>query len=314
MTTEQEAKRIVETRFKQPIRSISRFQTGLCHYVYDIVTGDGQKVVARLAQPGNEAALEGAVYWSERLRPEGVPLPELLGYDLTRQEFPHAYILLERLPGKDLGEIYPGLSAAEKDRIAGEVARIQAIVGRFPVGPGYGFATSYQANLKASWTEVVLGNLERSRMLLEQAAIFKTEVVDRVQNRLARFESYFAKILPTPFLDDTTTKNVIIHEGRLSGIVDVDMVCFGDPLFTVGLTRMALLNLDYNPDYIGYWSEHLHLGEMQRQILTAYTALFCVNFMSEIGQKFNREDPITADPAQVEKFYSLLDKLLAEPI
>ena len=111
-----------------------------------------------------------------------------------------------------------------------------------------------------------------------------------------------------------TTKNVIIHEGRLSGIVDVDMVWFGDPLFPVGLTRMALLNLDYNPDYIGYWCEHLHLGGIQRQILTAYTALFCVNFMSEIGQKFNREDPITADPAQVEKFYSLLDKLLAEPI
>jgi aminoglycoside phosphotransferase (APT) family kinase protein len=238
-------------------------------------------------------------------------LPGLLGYELTHRQFPYAYLLLERLPGQDLGQVYPGLTAAQKRRIAQEVAQIQAIVNSLPPGPGYGFATSYQAKLKASWQEVLQAELDRSRAGIEQAGVFKHEVVDRVQGRLARFEAYFEGVAPTPFLDDTTTKNVMIHQGKLSGIVDVDLVCFGDPLFVVALTRMSLIARDYSLDYIEFWCEQLNLSERQRQILNFYTALFCVNFMSEIGHKHNREDPLAADKAQVARLYYLLNELLA---
>lgn len=47
------------------------------------------------------------------------------------------------------------------------------------------------------------------------------------------FDSYTSEVKPTPFLDDTTTKNVIINDGKLSGIVDVDYVNFGDHLLTL---------------------------------------------------------------------------------
>ena len=47
---------------------------------------------------------------------------------------------------------------------------------------------------------------------------------------------------PTPFLHDTTTKNVIVTPaGSFSGIVDVDDLCFGDPRYAVALTSAALL-------------------------------------------------------------------------
>jgi hypothetical protein len=40
-------------------------------------------------------------------------------------------------------------------------------------------------------------------------------------------------IRATPFLHDTTTKNVIVtHDGVVSGIVDVDDLCFGDLKWT----------------------------------------------------------------------------------
>jgi aminoglycoside phosphotransferase (APT) family kinase protein len=311
MTPEQIAIQIVENTLNQPVQSIRRFETGLCHFTYDIVTGDNRPLVARLAQPGNEALLEGAVYWSERLRPQGVPLPELLGYDLTCRKFPLAYLLLERLPGQDLGQVYPGLTVSQKRRIAHEVARIQTIANRLPPGPGYGFAVSYQASLKASWTAVLQAELDRSRLRIGQAGVFRVEVVDRVQGWLARFEAYLAGVAPTPFLDDTTTKNVIVHQGQLSGIVDVDMVCFGDPLFVIALTRMSLIVRDYSLDYIEFWCEQLNLRELQRRVLHFYTAVFCVNFMSEIGHKFNREDPLEADKSLVARLYYLLDELQA---
>lgn len=311
MSFEIQAIKIVEDFTRQPVVSIKRFETGLAHYVFDVTCEEGRKIVARLASPGNNATLAGAVYWSERLRPLGVPLPALLAYDLTRQKFDYAYLLLERLPGQDLGLVYPGLTVPQKRDLAREVARVQRIVNALPPGPGYGFAITYGAKLKASWAEVVIGDLERSLRRIEQAGVFDPEVVGRVQGALALFEPYLAGVLPTPFLDDTTTKNVLINQGKLSGIVDVDMVCFGDPLFVVALTHMALLSRDYATDYIQFWCGELNLDSTQRRVLNAYTAVFCVNFMGEIGQKFNRDEPIPADPELVERYKNILEKLLA---
>jgi hypothetical protein len=311
MSFEGVARQIVEDFTHQPVSSLKRFKTGLAHYVYEARCEDGRAIVARLAHPGHENSLAGGVYWSERLRPLGVPLPELLGYDLTRRKFECGYLLLERLPGRDLGLVYSGLTVDRKRALAHEIARIQGIVNTLPPGPGYGYATGYDATLKASWTEVVYGELGKHRNHISLAGVFPPDVVNRLEKALARFEGYFKEIAPVPFLDDTTTKNVLIANGKLSGIVDVDVVCFGDPLFVVGLTNMALLSLDYATDYIEFWCEELPLDETGRRVLRVYTALFCVIFMGEIGQRFNRDEPIAADPAQVERYKTILANLLA---
>ena len=55
-------------------------------------------------------------------------------------------------------------------------------------------------------------------------------------------------------MDDTTTKNVIVTaEGQFSGIVDVDVLCFGDPRFVVALTAVALLVQSMPLDYPATW-------------------------------------------------------------
>lgn len=98
----------------------------------------------------------------------------------------------------------------------------------------------------------------------------------------------------------------------MSGIVDVDVVCFGDPLFVVALTRMALLSRAYSTDYIDFWCDELALDATGRRALGVYTALFCVIFMGEIGQRFNRDEPIPADPVLVERYLTIFENLLAE--
>lgn len=310
MSFEKAARSIVEGFTHQPVVTLKRFKTGLAHYVYDAIGADGRKIVARLAQPGGAGSLAGAVYWYERLRPLGVPLPELLGYDLTGQKFGYPYLLLERLPGRDLGLVYATLNVDQKRRLAREIAQLQKIVSTLPPASGYGYATSYAADLKSSWAEVVVRELEKNRPRIIQAEVFQLQTVDRVRETLAGFESYFEKVPPRPFLDDTTTKNVIVYRGHLSGIVDVDVVCFGDPLFVVALTHMALLSRGYTTDYIKFWCNELDLDAMQRRVLNLYTAVFCVNFMGEVGQKFNRDTPIPTDPAQVALYHKILDQLL----
>jgi hypothetical protein len=97
----------------------------------------------------------------------------------------------------------------------------------------------------------------------------------------------------------------------LSGIVDVDTVCFGDPLYTVALTKMSLLNLGNDLDYITCWCDRLRLTDEQFSVLDYYTAVFCVNFMSEVGQSFNKDRPQDYNLQTVRSLERHLDHLLA---
>jgi len=103
---------------------------------------------------------------------------------------------------------------------------------------------------------------------------------------------------------------VIVHEGRLSGIVDVDVVCFGDPLLTLALTRMALLTRGFDLDYADAWAQELELDAAAHDRLRVYTALCCVDFVGELGQRFNRDAAPPVDPAEVAKLVGILDGLV----
>jgi aminoglycoside phosphotransferase (APT) family kinase protein len=113
------------------------------------------------------------------------------------------------------------------------------------------------------------------------------------------------------FLHDITTKNVIVDGARLSGIVDVDDLCFGDPLLQVGLTRMALLASDHSATYADAWIDLLGPRREQVAALDFYTALFCIDFMAELGRRFNRAEPQPVEKTYVERLRTLLDRYLA---
>jgi hypothetical protein len=133
--------------------------------------------------------------------------------------------------------------------------------------------------------------------------------VKRASQILGRYETYFAAVRPVPFLDDTTTKNVLVEQGRLTGVVDVDQLCFGDSLLTIGLTQTSLLAKGFDIDYVGHWMNLLEFDKQQRQVVDAYTVLFCVDFMSELGQRFNKEKQPEIDLEQFTRLESIFGKL-----
>jgi hypothetical protein len=310
LPTPKTACKIIETLWQEPVLSITRFKTGLCHFVYDVITASGKSVVVRIARD-TEAGLKGAVYWSQKLRPLGVPLPELLYADLEAEIAPFPFILLERLPGQDLGAVYPQLTYTQKQAIVIALVKAQNRVGSLPLGPGFGYLENLEtAFFYATWTEVVQASLARSRKRIVSAGIFDCALIDRVENLLVDFETYLAEVRPVPFLDDTTTKNVMVEQGQLSGIVDVDRVCYGDPIWTIALTQMAFLSAGYDLDYIKLWSEKISLTPKQKKVLVFYSAIFCLDFMSELGQVFNQAQAAEISPQRVQDLKLIHTKLL----
>lgn len=266
-----------------PASNVKRFQTGSSHYVFEVSFADREPVVVRLSTTQNRAAMQGASKLSHQLRPLGVPLPEILAEDLAS---PFPYIIMERLSGTDLYEVCQTLTHQQLEEVAKEIVRAQEIAATTHTAGRYGYAVDADSAPRERWSEVVEDNLNRSYPRIKAAGLFDLEVIDRVRELLNSLRPELDALPAIPFLHDTTTKNVIVApDGTLSGIVDVDDLCFGDPRYVVALTRAALMGYGGPVHYTDIWMKTA--GFSDDTVYRFYVTLFLIDLMSEHGQNFN---------------------------
>jgi hypothetical protein len=240
----------------------------------------------------------GAYELSRLLRPKGVPLPNIISARLDHQ-FPH--LILERLPGADLGTVIRGLSDTSLEAVAGKVARAQLITANAAAAERFGYAVKPADAPHARWSQVLHENLARTRRRIAAARLFDHGPVDVVVRLVADAVDELDALPSAPFLHDTTTRNVIVTpEGTFTGIVDVDDLCFGDPRYVVALTLASLSASGAPTHYADAW---MNLAGYRRdRIFQLYVVLFIVDFMSEHGQTFNGNGP----PSSPERRQQLL--------
>ena len=140
--------------------------------------------------------------------------------------------------------------------------------------------------------------------------IFDTAVCDNVSSAMDIFQNYLVNVEPLAFLDDITTKNVLIHCGKLAGIVDVDEICYGDSLLTIGLTNMSLLAMKTDTKYIDFWLDELNITPIQRKVVMLYTLVYCIDFMGEQGMKFDNGKVIPANQETIALLKSIYHDLI----
>jgi len=294
----------------ESLLTCTRFPTGLCHFVFDVVARSGKRFVVRVASAGNEARIDGSVYWTSLLRPIGIPLPTIHYRGVLSGRH---FTILERLPGTDLGNVFTQLAPTELRAIARAIVDLQDRMRELPVGSGYGFGTSYQGPYSSpTWAAFIEMMLARSSDRCQRAGIVDVAWIDRVRAHTERFTRYFASIEPRPFLDDLTIKNVLVSENKLAGIIDVDEVCFGDHLLHAGLVRMAILDNGWDEDFVTELCRYSGYGRAEQGALTFYTALYCVDFLGELGHTFNRNRQRNGQELAVYRRTQILESLLAE--
>lgn len=306
--SESDAKMIVEEAIHKRVVLVKRFPTGLMHYVYDVTTEGGEKFVARLTRPENHSYFTSALFWYTLLKEKHVPVPTIYFSEVDSTKFGFPVIIMQRLSGKDLGDVYQTLSIHQKKELAHQMSHIQHAISELPQGKGFGYAKDYDdPNLREKWVDVLYANLDRSSKRLQKVGIADEGLNNKVRNAVNGHSHYFSTIKPECFLDDTTTKNVIIDKhGKLSGIVDFDSMAFGDPLYTLGLTKTSLLLKGYNTDYTDLWEEERKVSVDQRHGIKIYTAIFGLDILSEMGQSFNQDAPIAIDNSNFNRLKSII--------
>jgi aminoglycoside phosphotransferase len=272
--------------------SVQRFSVGSHHYVFEATFESSPPVVVRIAAEHSRSAMIGASVLSHRLRPLGVPLPKILAEDLCAD---YAYIVLERLRGRDLRDVIGSLNPKKRRPIAERIVDAQNIVSRIPSAGRYGYAVEGAHAPHERWSQVLDDSIARSRERISSAQLFDVKLVFTVADLVDQMRPALDGLPSIPFLHDTTIKNVIVTDtGTFSGIVDVDDLCFGDPRYVGALTLAALKSAQLPTDYVSEWMKLA--GFQDDRLFRLYVALFILDFISEQGQSFNQNPlPASAD-------------------
>ena len=282
---------------------ITRYPNGYCHSVYYVDDVSGEYVI-RITEETSKEYYLGSLKWFAELRKLDLPVPEILKHGRYEDVF---FALMSFIPGKDLGDVYNTLMDSQKQDIAKSLAEVQRKVSSLPTAGLYGY--SADDTMYKTWVEFLHSQLDRSSKRMMQNGIWDTDICDRVKAEITELNEYFANVPPTAFCGDITTKNVLIHNGKLSGIVDVDEICFGDPLFVIGLTNAALMCTESDTTYIDYWLNEISAGEAERKAVTLYTSLFCVDFMGEKGTRFDNGNTVQINKKTIDILNSVYFKL-----
>lgn len=279
LPSENIAATVVASMTDEKILSSTRMKTGDQYFVYAVKTADSEYVI-RMTNMEHKSKFISALYWQEKLIPLGIPLAKFIKYDLDGKHSPFPALLMMRLPGDDLCNVYLNLTDSDKKNLSNEIVNIQAATNVLPDGLGYGFADSYEEiPADKSWYDFLMNKLQYFISIIGKNAIFDINEINRAIDIAKGMAGEFRAIRARPFLYDASERNVIVYKGKISGIVDVDEICFGDPLFVPALTYVALANEGYDTLYTDYWAEALQLDKKAKLRLEFYRLYYTISFM-----------------------------------
>lgn len=292
---DKEAIAIFENVTKKSVIQIKRCGVGIANYVFLVAT-ETEKVILRCSE--NENAYQESVYYLSKLSLCDIPIPVVLSQGKYKNYF---YLILSYIPGDDIGNVYSQLSDSEKKQIAKEVIEIQRKVSRVDISP----------DSQWTWSGIVSEILDRAEERIKQKQYFDAAKVHKVKNLQQEMQGYLNGIRPIPYLDDISTKNLLICNSRLSGIIDIDWMGFGDILTFVAMTKVALLNMDFDTKYVDFLLEEIRPDRAQHKAFIFYCLMYCVDFMGERGSKF-LDKTVPVNESIVKKLNDIYDTLWEE--
>lgn len=126
---------ITEEQFNQTPQYIDRIVIGICNEVYRVGLKE-REVIARLSP--HDRFLMGSHDHIPKFKALGIPVPDILSEDYSKNLVPYAYQILSKIEGEDLGQVIETLSDQQLRDLAKEVANIFKKVGTIPSSDKFG--------------------------------------------------------------------------------------------------------------------------------------------------------------------------------
>lgn len=185
----------------------------------------------------------------------GVPVPEVVLLDTSREIIDRDLLITTLLPGTPLIDAWEPFDEETRSRAAADAGRLLAGihgVGQMAFGKLHGphFTT---------WSEFVIDMLGREMMICLEAGVLDMVTAYRVQ---AAFEAHATRldqvVSPALLHSDYNTENLLVdEEGRITGVLDMEWCLAGDPAwdFQIDYRWEATCPGMLMPFYAGYHNQ-----------------------------------------------------------
>lgn len=158
MNTEQ-IERICDEYLGEKPQQLNHMTFGHSNLVYEIKTARKEFILRANADAG---ALQGMVSNLNVLSELSLPVPKVDFLDLSKREYPFAWMLLTKIPGRDLKFELPLMTKKQMTALANQIVSIQRKVGELPLGSGYGWVAIGEQGTYRSWADAMTSKLENN--------------------------------------------------------------------------------------------------------------------------------------------------------
>lgn len=111
------------------ITSLRKVAEGGFNRIFELCMKDGTSILARLPYPTTiprRLAVASEVATMDFVRAHGIPTPRILGYAIDENPVGSEYILMEKLPGRPIGNAWFHLSENQRLQILHDVIKLEA--------------------------------------------------------------------------------------------------------------------------------------------------------------------------------------------
>ena len=286
---------IFERNTKRNVVQIERCSVGIANYVFVVYTAD-EKFILRCSK--DKDAYKDTVYWLDKLSACEISIPIVLSNGKHKD---YSYLILSYIRGDDIGNVYCKLNDSEKKQIAKEVVEIQRKISSIDI----------RADAEWTWNCFVDEMLNRAEERIKRKNYFDSGKIIIIKNLQQEIQEYLDHVRPIPYLDDISTKNLLIYDGKLSGIIDIDWMGLGDILTFVAMTKVSLLNMDLDTKYIDYLLDEIYPNTIEYKAFVFYCLIYCVDFMGERGMQF-LDKTIPVNERIIKRLNDIFDILMEE--
>ena len=288
----EEITRIIRKEFDQEPGRIARMGNGICNEVYRVEVGTGEVFVRLKTEP---RYLLGSHNHIPIFRSKGIRVPEILAEDYSSSFVGLAYQVLSKIEGKDLGDVIHTLSGEQLKAIAKEISNVFTQLKTVPNNGKFGVLWGDGSDLVDSWPAEVARMTKHVLRWGTKTGVLDPNLAGILEWINAEYKPHFDRVPAITYFGDICAKNVMVHEGRFSGLVDLDALAQGDSLEAIGRIKASWYGTEHGRLYSDAVMDEQQLTSDQRRIVTMYALLNRTYWTLENGVQFNQNTSTRVD-------------------
>lgn len=289
--------KVCEIVFKKTPLKITRKTIGICNEVFEIKFKN-KSYILRMNE--EKKYLYGTNKFLPIFQKLQIKTPTIIAEDYSKKQFPFCYQILSKVEGQDLGVVIHKINENNLKLIALEISAIFDKFNTLPLEDTFGEKTGLDEEKHNNLIEIIENQkkiiLERN----EKTKVIDKETIDILNDIINKYKNYFLQTKSKLYYDDICSKNVMIHNEKFNGLVDLDFLMKGDYLEAIGRIIASWYGNKHEEIYINEIIKLQKLNKYQQKVIKMYAILNLIYWTSEEGIKFNSNSSVIINWKNIE--------------